>query len=177
MEKINKRKALFLDRDGVINEDFGYVYEISKFEFRDGVFETLKKFQDLDYLLIIITNQSGISRGYYTEEDFHTLTEFMLKAFLDKGIKIDKVYYCPHGADETCECRKPNPGMILKANYEFDIDLENSILVGDKISDIEAGKRAGVKNLFFMEGREVEKSDEFNTVKNIKEILNYTKEI
>lgn len=146
-----KNKALFLDRDGVINVEKNYVHKIEDFEFIDGVFETLRFFQSKGYLLIIITNQAGIGRGYYTEEDFHILNDWMLERFKEEGISITKVYYSPYhpvyGVGEYKKdslCRKPNPGMILQAKKDFDIDLSQSILVGDKETDIEAGIRAGI---------------------------------
>ncbi len=144
-------KALFLDRDGVINIEKNYVYKIEDFEFIDGIFELTRKYQDMGYLIIVITNQAGIARGYYTENDFMKLTEWMQQEFEKNGIHITKVYYCPHHPDyglgiykKDCDCRKPKPGMILKAKEEFNINLKESILIGDKESDIEAGKRAGV---------------------------------
>lgn len=144
-------RALFLDRDGVINIEKDYVYQIEDFEFIDGVIETLKFFQDAGYLLIIITNQAGIGRGYYTEEQYHKLNEWMVNYFFEREIQITKVYYCPyhpeHGVGiykkESID-RKPNPGMILKAVEEFNIDLIQSILIGDKESDIDAGISAGI---------------------------------
>ena len=140
-------KAVFLDRDGVVNVEKNYVYKIEDFEFMPGIFDVCKKYQQEGYLLFIITNQAGIARGYYTEEQFRILTDFMIKQFEKQGILIKKVYFCPHHPDFTgeCECRKPNPGMILQAAKEFDIDLSESILIGDKESDIEAGERAGMK--------------------------------
>ena len=140
-------KAVFLDRDGVINVEKNYVYKIEDFEFMPDIFDLCKKYQQEGYLLFVITNQAGIARGYYTEEQFHILTDWMLKQFEEQGVLIKKVYFCPHHPDITgeCECRKPNPGMILQAAKEFDIDLSESILVGDKESDIEAGVKAGVK--------------------------------
>jgi len=140
-------KAVFLDRDGVVNVEKNYVYKIEDFEFMPGIFDLCKKYQQEGYLLFIITNQAGIARGYYTEEQFHVLTDWMTKQFKSQGILIKKVYFCPHHPDFTgeCECRKPNPGMILRAVEEFDIDLAESILIGDKESDIEAGKRAGIR--------------------------------
>ena len=137
-------KALFLDRDGVINVDRGYVFKIEDFCFTDGIIETLAYFQDKNYLLMIITNQSGIARGYYTEEDFQDLTEWMQRWFAENGVQITKVYFSPyhleHGLGKYKKdsfCRKPNPGMILTAQEEFDLDLGQSILVGDKETDIE----------------------------------------
>ena len=135
------KKALFLDRDGVINKEKNYLYKIENFEFIDGVFETCKYFQDNGYLIIVITNQAGIARGKYSEDDFSKLTKWMIQEFEKKNIKISKVYHCPHHPDFTgeCECRKPKPKMILDAQKEFNIDLIHSILIGDKNSDIEAG--------------------------------------
>lgn len=150
-------KALFLDRDGVINVEKNYVYKIEDFEFVPGIFELLNFFQELNYLLIIITNQAGIGRGYYTESHFNVLNEWMLKEFQKCGIEITKVYYSPyhpvHGLGKYKKdafCRKPNPGMLLQAKKEFNIDLTKSILIGDKITDIDAGINSGVKlNILF----------------------------
>jgi len=141
-----KTGALFLDRDGVVNKERDYVWRIEDFNFVDNIFILCKKFQSSGYKIFIITNQSGISREYYSEQDFLNLTDWMLKQFLENGIIISKVYYCPHHPDISgpCNCRKPNPGMIKQAEMEFEIDLSNSILVGDNISDIKAGKNAGV---------------------------------
>lgn len=152
------KKALFLDRDGVINKEKNYLYKIEDFEFIDAVFETCRYFQEKGYLIIIITNQAGIARGKYSEEDFETLTEWMLDEFKKNSVAITKVYHCPHHPDFTgeCECRKPNPGMLLKAQKDFEIDMKNSILVGDKESDIEAGLRAGVlKNYLISPGHKI----------------------
>ncbi len=144
-------KALFLDRDGVINKEKNYLYQIEDFEFIDGVFATLKYFQDQGYLLIIVTNQAGIARGYYSEADFQKLNQWMLQQFEAQGIHIGKVYYSPYHPEygtgkykKETNCRKPNPGMILQAKEEFDISLAESILIGDKESDIEAGINAGI---------------------------------
>jgi len=146
------KKALFLDRDGVINIEKNYLHKIEDFEFIDGVFETCRYFQNKGYLLIIITNQAGIARGKYTENDFQILTTWMLEQFQKQNIEITQVYHCPHHPDFTgpCNCRKPKPGMILAAKEEFNIDLGKSVLVGDKNSDIEAGIRAGVKSNFLV---------------------------
>lgn len=139
-------KALFLDRDGVINVDKGHVYLREQFEFNEGIFDLCRKYQEQGYLIIIITNQAGIAKGYYTEADFLELTEWMIKEFEDKGIVISKVYYCPHHPDITgpCTCRKPEPGMINQAVKEFDLDISECILAGDRESDLEAGRRAGI---------------------------------
>jgi len=142
-----KNKAVFLDRDGVINEDKGYLYRIEDFEFIPEVFDSLLKLQKLNYKLIIITNQSGIGRGYYTLEDFNKLNDYMLRVLGDRGIKIDKVYFCPHSPNENCECRKPKTKFIYSAVKEFDLDLSKCWIIGDKPSDIEMGKNCGCKAL------------------------------
>ncbi len=139
-------KALFIDRDGVINVDKVHVYRKEDFEFTPGIFDLIHKYSQCGYLIIVITNQAGIAKGIYTEQEFLTLTRWMEKQFLREGIKISKVYYCPHHPDFTgeCECRKPKPGMILKAIEEFDLDIRECVLIGDKETDLEAGRRAGI---------------------------------
>ena len=144
-------RALFLDRDGVINVDRGYVCSPEQFELVDGITDLCRHAVSLGYLLIVATNQAGIGRGYYTEADFLALTDWMCDAFRERGAPIAKVYYCPFhpefGVGEyrrESDCRKPAPGMILQAAREFDIDLRRSVLVGDKESDILAGVAAGV---------------------------------
>jgi len=141
-----KNRVLFLDRDGVINIDKGYVHKIEDFEFIDGIFELCKEYQEKGYLIIVITNQAGIARGYYTEEDFKKLTDWMLNEFRKRDVIITDVFYCPHHPEFTgeCECRKPKPGMILEAAKKYNIDLENSVLIGDKITDIIAGEQAKI---------------------------------
>ena len=145
------RPAIFLDRDGVINQERDYVHKIDEFLFIDGVFDACREMSRAGYRLIIITNQAGIARGYYTEDEFHHLTKWMLDEFRRQGVEIDDVYYCPHhpvhGVGEyrrDCDCRKPAPGMILRAAKEHSLDLRRSILVGDKATDIEAGRAAGI---------------------------------
>lgn len=144
-------RALFLDRDGVINKEINYLYRIEDVEFIDGVFETGRLFQSLGFLLIVITNQAGIARGLYTVDDFFRLNDWMMNEFKIRGVHISKTYYCPfHPTEGIGEYRKesydrkPNPGMILKARDEFNLNLPASILVGDQESDIEAGINAGV---------------------------------
>jgi len=155
-------KALFLDRDGVINKEKNYLYKIEDFEFIDGIFETCKYFQEKGYLLFVITNQAGIARGKYTENDFKILTEWMIKEFDKENIKISKIYHCPHHPDFSgeCACRKPNIGMLTKAQKDFNIDMKNSILVGDKSSDIEAGLRSGIgKNILVRSGHKIDEKN------------------
>ena len=171
-------RAVFLDRDGVINIDKDYVYKIEEFEFKDGIFGVARHLQALGFVLVVVTNQSGIARGYYTLEDFHKVTEYMLKEFEAGGIKISKIYFCHHGVDANCECRKPKPGMILQAKKEFDIDLSNSWLIGDKESDIQAAKNAGVGKSILVLGKSGEEPKEsgasykISNLKEIEEIIN-----
>ena len=146
-----KRRALFLDRDGVINVDHGYVHRPDQFTFIEGIFDLCRQARDQGYLIVVVTNQAGIGRGYYSEQAFHELTAWMKQRFSDEGIAIAGVYFCPHHAEHgigeykrACERRKPNPGMLLDAARDHGIDLGASILIGDKESDIEAGRRAGL---------------------------------
>ena len=139
-------KALFIDRDGVINIDKVHVFLRKDFGFTPGIFDLCWSYLDKGFLIIVITNQAGIAKGIYTEDDFLKLTDWMIGEFKNKGITISKVYHCPHHPDFTgqCECRKPKPGMILKAKKEFDLDLSQSVLIGDKESDLQAGRSAGI---------------------------------
>jgi len=144
------QKALFLDRDGIINVDHGYVSKIENFEFSEGIFALLECFRDAGYLLFVITNQSGIGRGYYSESDFHTLTTWMVEAFASKGIAIEKIFYCPHTPDAKCRCRKPDIGMIEQALSEYPLDLKHSWMIGDKVSDITLAANAGIGNAIYI---------------------------
>jgi D-glycero-D-manno-heptose 1,7-bisphosphate phosphatase len=155
-----KNKAVFLDRDGVINEDKGYVHKIEDFKIYPEVFPALKKLQEAGYKLLIVTNQSGIALDYYTEEDFFKLTDYMLKIFEKEGIHIDKVYYCPHHENGInpkytikCDCRKPESGMIRQGIEEFNIDPTKSYLIGDKENDIKAAHKEGVKAILVKTGQ------------------------
>jgi D-glycero-D-manno-heptose 1,7-bisphosphate phosphatase len=146
-------KGLFLDRDGVINQEINYLHRIKDVIFIEGIFEICRFYQKNGFQLFIITNQAGIAKGYYSEEDFQNLTDWMNEEFKKEGIQITKVYHCPHHPDITgdCSCRKPHPGMILEAQQEFHLDLSKSILIGDKLSDIEAGQNAGIRCNFYIE--------------------------
>jgi len=145
------KQAVFLDRDGVINVDHGYVHSVDDFEYVDGVFEACAALKKSGYLLAVVTNQSGIARGMYSEEQFHSLTEWMDWNFSDKGIELDGIYYCPHHAEKglgeykvDCDCRKPKPGMLNSAAQFLNIDLSRSIMVGDKRDDMLAAQAAGI---------------------------------
>jgi D-glycero-D-manno-heptose 1,7-bisphosphate phosphatase len=153
-------KALFLDRDGVINIDHGYVYKINDFDFVSGIFALSRKAIQKGYKIFVVTNQAGIARGLYSLQDFNSLTDWMCERFEQEQCEISKVYFSPYHPTEGIGkyrkndfSRKPNPGMIFSAQKEFDINLKCSILIGDKASDIEAGISAGVgTNLRFREG-------------------------
>lgn len=147
------QKALFLDRDGVINVEKNYLYKIEDFEFMDDIFELCKYYESQGYIIIVITNQSGIARDFYSEDDFLTLTKWMNKRFLEEGTHISEVYFCPHlpAISGECQCRKPNPGMILDAVDKFDIDVKHSVLIGDKERDIEAGLNAGIEENYLFD--------------------------
>ncbi len=137
-------KALFLDRDGVINKNFGHVHRINNFKFRKGIFELLKIFQDNGYIILVITNQAGIGKGLYTIDQFHFLNTWMINQFYNQGIIITKTYYCPHKPEDKCNCRKPKPGMIIQALIEHEIDSKASIFIGDKQTDLDAAIAAKI---------------------------------
>ena len=145
------KAALFLDRDGVINVDRHYVWRIEDFEFMPGIFELVEAAVQGGLLPIVVTNQAGIGRGYYAEEDFRRLDDWMHAQFRERGAAIARTYHCPYHPTEGIGVyrresfdRKPNPGMILRAKADFDIDLSRSVLIGDKDSDVEAGRAARV---------------------------------
>ena len=153
------RKAAFLDRDGVINVDRGYVFKIEDFEFMPGALEAIKLLNDCGRLVFVVTNQSGIGRGYYTESQFQELTTYMLGEIERTGGKIEKVYYCPHHPEgsgayrKDCDCRKPKPGMILAAAEDYNLDLDSCFLIGDKATDLAAAEEAGTRAYLFTGGR------------------------
>lgn len=135
-------KAIFLDRDGTINKEKHYLYKIEEFEFLPGVVKGIRVLQDCGYIIIIITNQSGIARGYYTEKEYRQLNEWMIKKLERQGVHITAEYYCPHLPDaavaryrKDCECRKPKLGLYRRAIDDYDIDLDNSYAIGDRIRD------------------------------------------
>ncbi|MGM9969520.1 MAG: D-glycero-beta-D-manno-heptose 1,7-bisphosphate 7-phosphatase [Anaeroplasma sp.] len=142
-------KALFLDRDGIINIDYGHVHKIEDFVLTSNIIDLCKKYQKKNYLIFVITNQAGIGKGLYTTADFNKLTDYMLDLFKSNGIVITKVYYCPHKPEENCECRKPKSKLFFNAITEYNINPQMSVAIGDKLSDLEAAFNAGIENLFF----------------------------
>jgi len=150
-------KAVFLDRDGVINFDKGYVYLWEEFEFLPRAIDAMHSLVHAGYLLVIVTNQSGIARGKYTENQYWELTKKLLGFLKTKGIKIAGIYHCPHhiqgkipNLSFECDCRKPKPGLLLRAAHEHDINMEESIMIGDMPSDILAARAAGVKTTYMV---------------------------
>ena len=175
-----RSRALFLDRDGVININHGYVHLAKNFEFIDGIFELARAANRHDFKIVVITNQSGIGRGLYSEQQFHQLTSWMCKEFLAAGALIERVYFSPfhptsglgkYKKDDFS--RKPKPGMILQAQEELDLDLKNSIFIGDKPTDIQAGSAAGIGfNVFFGEAcPEKEISQNFHVITTLLEAI------
>ena len=154
-------KTIFLDRDGVINKEKNYLSSIDDFEFISGVFDACIHFQSLGYTLIIITNQSGIGRGYYSDNDYQKITTWMLKEFKKHHIRIVDIIYCPHSPNVECECRKPKSGMFLFAKDKYDIDMKKSWSIGDKETDIVASQNSGIINTIIV--RSGHPIDEINT--------------
>ena len=171
-------KAVFLDRDGTINVEKNYLHKIEDFEFLPGVIEGLSLLNNAGFKLIIVTNQSGIGRGYYTENDFITLNNWMLDELKSNGIIISKVYFCPHLPDAKvekyrmdCDCRKPKLGMYNQAIRDFDIDLSQSFVIGDKIRDCAICEKTDCRGFLIANN---EKSEIIEDVKNGKYIrVNY----
>lgn len=146
-----KNKAVFIDRDGTINIDVHYLDDPDKFEMYPGVGEGVKRLRDKGFKIIVITNQSGIARGYFTEEQLSDIHEIMKQEFQKFDVTLDGIYYCPHHPDDTCNCRKPNTGLFVKAINEHNIDVKKSYMIGDKILDVSAGRKIGVKTILIPE--------------------------
>ena len=183
-----KRRFIIFDRDGVINIEKSYLHRIKDFEYENGVIEGLKELKKLGYKFIIITNQAGIAKGYYTEEDYLKLEKFITDDLLSEGIIMEKTYYCPHHPEgigkyrKECTCRKPGKGNFLKAVDEFDIDIESSYMVGDRVTDLIPAEELGFKTVLVKTGYGIEnvgKVKERNLksliVENIPEFVYYMK--
>ncbi|MDA9508815.1 D,D-heptose 1,7-bisphosphate phosphatase [Bradyrhizobium sp. CCBAU 11386] len=150
------RPAVFFDRDGVLNEDIGYLYERTKFRWTPGAREAVKAVNDVGYLAFVVTNQSGVARGLYKEADVRDLHAWMAEELAKIGAHIDAFEYCPHHPEATiepyrrsCTCRKPGPGMITNLMKRFQVDPVRSFLIGDKLSDVEAAAGAGIRGYLF----------------------------
>lgn len=160
-------KAIFLDRDGTINVDKNYLYKIEDWEFIDGVIEGLQILQKLGFKLIVITNQSGIARGYYTENDAKKVFDYMIDELKKYGVIIEKVYYCPHLRGE-CNCRKPKLGLFYKAQNEFNIDFSKSYAIGDKTRDLAICEKEEIKG-FLLNAKEDVKNENIKRCSNLLE--------
>lgn len=162
---MSEQPALFLDRDGVINIDTGYVHKAENCVFIDGIFDLVKRANLHGYKVFVVTNQAGIARGYYTEAEFLNFSEWMKNEFKKHQAHIDEIYFCPHhpvhglGSYLTdCDCRKPSPGMFLKAQKSFNIDMKKSIMIGDNISDLEASMLANIGKHYLFIARQIERT-------------------
>ncbi len=170
--------ALFLDRDGVINIDHGHVHRIENFEFIPDIFSLVRHGRKLGYRIIVVTNQAGIGRGYYSEAQFLALTDWMKSRFEDEGTSVDAVYHCPHhpehgigGYRQNSPDRKPQPGMLLRAAMEWNLDLGRSALVGDRSTDIQAAVAAGVPYRFLF--RSSDPPDHAVAVAHLAEVIQH----
>jgi D-glycero-D-manno-heptose 1,7-bisphosphate phosphatase len=141
------RPCVFLDRDGVINKDIGYLHQPEQFELLPGALEGLKKLSEAGFALVLVTNQAGIGLGYFKHEDFYQVNRAMFKAMAPSGAGLDKIFYCPHGVNDGCNCRKPQAGMIERGFEELNLIREQSWMVGDLITDVQAGKKANLKTI------------------------------
>jgi D-glycero-D-manno-heptose 1,7-bisphosphate phosphatase len=176
-------KAVFLDRDGVINQEVHYLHKIEDFVFLPHVREACVAFKRFGYRLVVVTNQSGIGQGIYSQEDYHRLTDWMREAFVQAGAPLDGVYHCPHHPTkgvgdyrQACRCRKPLPGMLLEAAKDLQIDLAQSVLVGDKESDVQAGIAAGLRATFLIStghAIDAEGSQATRVVDDLLELVDY----
>jgi len=170
-----QKKAFFFDRDGIINIDTSYVGKIEDFTFCDGIFDILSFLQESGYLLFIITNQSGIGRGYFSIDDYNKLNAYMLDELKKQNITISEVKCCPHTPDDNCQCRKPNATMVNELVKKYNIDTNISWFVGDKTSDIDCGINANIKNTILVNTKGYNRAsfslDSF-TLSKLQQILN-----
>lgn len=173
-----RERALFLDRDGVVNEEVGYLHRAEEVRFVEGIFSLCRTAAALGYRLMVVTNQAGIARGYYSEADFEVLMEFMRGRLREEGVELDAVYYCPfhpeHGVGKykrEHEDRKPGTGMLRRGAREFGVELSESVLVGDRCSDIAAANAAGLRETFLIRGTEaVECGGDYVLVESLTEV-------
>lgn len=144
--------AVFLDRDGTINREVEYLHEPERFELLDGAGDGLKRFSDMGYRIVVVTTQAGIGLGYFTKEDFYRVNRAMFRALKPFDVKIDRIYFCPHGVAEKCECRKPATALLERAREDLNLDLSHSVLVGDKTADLETARRMGMTKILVKTG-------------------------
>lgn len=167
-------RALFLDRDGIVNEDHGFVWKIEDVVFQKGILELGRFFTARDWLIIIVSNQSGIARGLYQAGDVRKVHEFIREKLGFHRVKVDDFFFCPHypPVSGPCGCRKPEPGMILAAAEKYDIDLPASIMVGDKDSDMRAAEAAGIGTRYLLPGNyEVSDHPGVTVIDDLREII------
>lgn len=152
-------QAIFIDRDGVLNEEVGYITELSQFKIYEYAYEAVRMINDVGWRAIVVTNQSGVARKHFSEEFLLRVHERMKARFIENGVRLDAVYYCPHHPEageapyrRDCECRKPRTGMLLRAAAEFDLDLSRSFVIGDRYSDISLAHGAGAQGALVMTG-------------------------
>jgi D-glycero-D-manno-heptose 1,7-bisphosphate phosphatase len=179
---VGENKAIFLDRDGVINQEVNYLSKPEDFEFIEGSIDALKILQALDYLLIIITNQAGIARGYFSLENLNAIHDKMLTLLKQNGVTLTDIFFCPHHPDFTgsCDCRKPKPGMVLNASKKHSVNLNKSYMVGDTLIDIETGFNAGCKTVLVLTGYGTEELKKANQIKPdfiFKNLLEFAKNL
>ena len=175
---VMRERALFLDRDGVVNEEVGYLHRAEEVRFVEGIFSLCRTAATLGYRLIVVTNQAGIARGYYSEADFEVLMEFIRGRLRAEGVELDAVYYCPfhpeHGVGkykQEHEDRKPATGMLRRGVREFGVDLSESVMVGDRCSDVGAANAAGLRQMFLISGTETTKcGGEYVAVESLAEV-------
>ncbi len=175
-------KVAFLDRDGVINKDTGYTHKIEGFEFIDGCIAALKTLQASGYKIIVATNQSGIGRGYYSEDNYQQLTNWYRAQLAQQGVNITDVFHCPHAPEDNCSCRKPAAGLFLQAAERYNIDFSASLMVGDKLSDLQAAKKMDVSRLVLLNKHQVDESEILNaglpnTVERYPSLFEFSKNL
>ncbi len=144
--------AVFLDRDGTVSEEIGYMYDVARYRIFPWTGHAIRKMNDTGMRVILATNQSGVERGYFTERMVHRVHDRLRDAIARYGARLDGAYFCPHTTASDCPCRKPRPGMLIRAQREFGIDLSSSYMVGDRISDVRAGKAARTRTILVMTG-------------------------
>lgn len=165
---MEKSKVIFLDRDGTINYDYGYVHKKEQLKFLPGVIESLKQLYDAGYKLIIVTNQSGIARGYFSLEEYYEFNQYMLDKLKENSIEITDVYFCPHKDEDNCECRKPKLKLFYDAIEKYNIDLDNSYAIGDKERDLSICRETNITGMLIYN-----KSDNYLSFKNFEEATKY----